>query len=464
MTGKSLPNLPYRVMLGEPALVTPAWPPVLSPEKPIPLPSRPPNPLDAIYGGQPKASFLYDIAHDAVEDIAILRSHRVPEPHESWRDPDRAEQRLLNQIDAAVNCGSEAVERLLKETGELGTPDPDWVYAIVLVVGALRGEDAPRRVLKLLRDSANRDPQELEAVVEALCLVPHPDIERMLIALIADASPTMRRAAVQVVSYKGGLPDDVALRLLSDPAPEVTAAALEGINISKAPSALKSVRGILNHGNEGIARAAMRVLFRAGVPGGRERALSFCSDQPEFGEACLLVGLSGVQSDFSILERLLIQRPSPMIVRAAGYFGDLRLVPRLIELLKEDNTKPQAAKALERITGAGLKSQEPGPPQQIEEPDPWTKWWDACHGRFSADRRHRLGRPYGPSALVDELDNSGDRTERLRAYLEICRLAGLNAPRFHPLDFIPKQAESMQTLRQWAGANPGLDGGRWSSH
>jgi hypothetical protein len=181
--------------------------------------------------------------------------------------------------------------------------------------------------------------------------------------------------------------------------------------------------------------------------------------------ACLIVGLCGVQSDATLLERMLVQKPSPMGVRAVSYFGDVNLVPPLIQLLGEEKLKSAAAEALERITAAGLKSDvEPGPPVQIVDPAVWSSWWSGNRERFTPDRRFRLGRPYGPSAVIEELDRDGNRIERLRAYLELCRFAGPDTPRFHPLDFIPRQEESIKALRQWVEAHPNLDRGQWAVH
>jgi hypothetical protein len=458
-------NRSYRAMVGKPRSVIPAWRHSfrrsLSEE---PLPGRGTRGLDLIHAAQSLEEFLWSMARDAVEDIATLRRHRIAEPHETWRDPDRAEQRLLNQIDAVVNCGEQVIDKIVDVGEKLETPDPDWIYAVILVLGCLKEERALDQAATLLRLAAERDPEELEAATEALCLVPHPDVGRMLSPLLSDSSAVFRAAAVTVLSYRGSLLPDVALRLLSDPFPEVIAATIEGFVRMDGAPALPSIRVLVNHGDEAVVRASLRFLFRARVPEGRARALAVCGTKPEFAEACLILGLSGVQQDFAVLDRLLTEARSAMAVCAAGYFGDVRLVPRLIELLTEDKLKLSAAKALYRMTSAILvQGDSELKPWLVVDPVPWKTWWEASRARFSPERRYRLGRPYGPSALLLELDQSGDRVERARAYLEFCRLANANVAPFRPLDFIPNQEESLKALGQWASANSSLDTGRWSA-
>jgi HEAT repeat protein len=461
MTNWETTNPSYRAMIGEPASVMPAWPSEAPSPAPI-IPAQDPQPLDALYSAQPVLAFLFDMARDAVEDVAILRSHRIPEAHESWQNPGRAEQRLLNQIDAAVNCGPDALFRLVELSAELETPDPDWMYAVVLVLGSIGHEWVPGQILKLLRASGERDGEELEAVVEALCLIPHPEAGSMLTPLLSDPLPRLRRAAVQALAYRALLSPDAALRLISDPDADVAAAASESFLTVDASRAIPLVRARLDNGDERIVRASLRVLFKANAPEARQRAISLCAAQPDFAEACLIVGLSGIKADLSILQRLLAESPSLPVARACGCFGDVRLVPSLIGLLADPKLQPGAAEALERLTGAGLRTAEPGPPRQITEPDAWARWWEINQPRFSPERRYRVGEPYGPTALLKELEQGGNRAERLRAYLELGRLAGGALPRFHPLDFIPKQRESLGAIAQWVGSNRGLDTGRWS--
>ncbi len=453
----------YRAMVGEPLLVVPAWPRRQSQLQPVPA-YRPPaaQTVEGIHSPQSELDFLWDMARDAVEDIATLRSHRAPEPHETWRDPDRAEQRLLNQIDAAVNCGPDAAARLFETAEQLETPDPDWMYAVGLVMGCLNDEEALRRVLILLRISAKRDPEERQAIVEALYLSPNPDIGRVLVPLLSDASPSLREAAVQVLAYRRQLPADLALRSLRDSAPEVVAAAAEAFLSMDAAPALPSMRALLSHSDDRVVRSSLRVLFKSGAPEGRLRALSLCAGQPEYADACLILGLSGVQADFEVLERLVRKAPSPMAARAAGCFGDIRIIPRLIELLGEDTLKAPAAEALYRITGARLAQEQSGLGSVFAtDPAVWTSWWDANRSRLSTDLRYRLGRPHGPSALLAELENNGDAAERLRAYLELGRFIGPAPPPFHPFDFIARQDDSLKNLRRWVETNSNLDKGKW---
>lgn len=97
---------------------------------------------------------------------------------------------------------------------------------------------------------------------------------------------------------------------------------------------------------------------------------------------------------------------------ALGLLGSPISVPRLINRLPQ----PEAALALQLITGAGLITQKPLENEELEEgerptlvaelqtePEAWTNWWMSNSKNFLAIPSLRRGRPYSANELLRQL-------------------------------------------------------------
>jgi HEAT repeat protein len=427
----------------------------------------------------PLGDYLWDVANDAIEDIATLRHHRIPDAGASWRSVARSEERLLSQLDAVLSCGEEVVRRAERSARSPEIPDPDRLFAVILILGCWETRDSVAMAVDLLRIATTGTADELSAAVDALCLAPHPGCAEALLALLADSSATVRAAAVRILAYREGLPGDDLLALFRDDDPGVLEQAALAAGDFRDPKVTRALEGCLFHPEESVVRAALRSAIRNRSRAGLEAARTYCRDgRAGFADAALFLGLAGASSDVTqIRSCLAMLEPPASGVRGAGFLGDPNLVPDLIGCLErlKDDQRREAAHALERITAAGLQVTEEvpvhdpedlqylegTPPMEeqktiVQDPVIWRAWWSANQTRFDPGLRYRRGQRYSPDVLLDELDRGEcSPAERGLIHDELAAIAGAargEIPRFRALDFIPRQEAGCGAWRQLLAA------------
>ena len=170
-----------------------------------------------------------------------------------------------------------------------------------------------------------------------------------------------------------------------------------------------------------LAPIAMLALLRSGDPSVVEHVARIAPNHPW---ACSLLAIAGGPAHAAILQGVLARaKVSAEEIGAAGLFGDVTAVPRLLELLAQGVHAPTTAQALHLVTGAALGEKviallEDSEPLANGEPDPrdrieitrlaedaklWSEWWAAHRTAFEPRRRYRLGQLASPVSLGQTL-------------------------------------------------------------
>lgn len=166
-----------------------------------------------------------------------------------------------------------------------------------------------------------------------------------------------------------------------------------------------------------LAPIAALALLRSGDPSVVEHVARLA---PTHGWACSLLAIAGGPAHAQILQSCLARaQVGAEEIGAAGLFGDVTAVPRLLELLAKGVHAPTTAQALHLITGAAvgekvivevkdpepLANGQPDPRDRVEitrlaeDAAKWNAWWSAHRTAFEPRRRYRLGQPASPVSL-----------------------------------------------------------------
>lgn len=166
-----------------------------------------------------------------------------------------------------------------------------------------------------------------------------------------------------------------------------------------------------------LAPIATLALLRSGDPSVVEHLARLAPTHPW---ACSLLAISGGPAHAAIVQGCLARaQPSELEIQAAGLFGDVQAVPRLLELLGKGVHATTVAQALHLVTGAAigekvivevkdpepLANGQPDPRDRVEitrlaeDAKKWNEWWAARRTAFEPRRRYRLGQLASPVSL-----------------------------------------------------------------
>ena len=172
-----------------------------------------------------------------------------------------------------------------------------------------------------------------------------------------------------------------------------------------------------------------------------------------------------------------------------GLLGDLGAVAPLVDLLDDDDLAESAAIALNTITGAGLHADVFVPdkvdPDELADEEreafdkdgtlptrhgrpygnwerralldkaDWRSWLEREKGRFNREHRWRMGRPYGPAALLECLRSETSPTAvRAATYEELVIRYGLAVPFEADLP-VSQQLRFLAKIESWVAAQSG---------
>lgn len=397
------------------------------------------------------ADHAWQLARDGFEDIGTLRRIRLPRGRETWNQPFREERRLFAQLDAVLAGGSAVLRRasdsVLQQTDV--PPDPEWIFAVALAIGCDSSPESKDALFRIFRHCCTLGPLPAEAVVEALSLIPARALPESFRDLLSQNSGLECAYAAQVLSRRGELDALTVSSLLSNSEPITLVAAIEAALEQGSASALSRVPEFFGHPDRVVARTALLVGFAANLTGARQRALQWCDDSPDFGDAFICLGLFGNQADGEVFRRGCgLNRAAAL--RASAYWGFVRMVPLLLEIIQsEEPDRFLAAESFERLTGAGLYLRPDWDENAEIDPVAFETWWKQRGSIFSPNTRYRRGMALSPKSLVAELtDLPMDPADRLLVHLELTALSSPPPPRFRPWDFIASQRASIRKWRE----------------
>jgi hypothetical protein len=381
-------------------------------------------------------AFRLRAATECIDTLGMLRSYREPLAGEAWRIPAASEHRLLAQARAVLVLGAPAVEHAQRLAIDPDVPDADRVFAALFVSGCTAGTTLLAPCIPLLRTALQRDRAEAAAAVEALCLCPSVELPNLLLPLARDPLPSVRAAAVRVLSYRGELPTADWCEALRDPDPRVGLAALggalHGLERGQAEHALKP---LYETSNEMMLRAALRAGMALGLGSAQQAARAVAASTPSRADALYLVALHGDPADRALIDRA-ITADLPAAARAAARAGWLDLGTRLLATY---GAAPDVVHAVSSI--AALPADLPPDAQALAR-----AWVDATR-ELDPSRRHRQGRALGMTELARQLRLGNEqRPQRQELYFELQVLARGQLPRFNAFDFVGNQLDALDRL------------------
>jgi uncharacterized protein (TIGR02270 family) len=251
---------------------------------------------------------------------------------------------------------------------------------------------------------------------------------------------------------------------------------------------------LLESEDERTCEAAAIALMRLGDERSVRRAMQHAHAHA-WARRVLAIG-GGAKAVGVLLDSIRAGTTDMAAVLALGLLGDLAAVSPLVDLLDDEDLSEPAAVALNTITGAGLYADvfipELVDPDELSrdereafdrdgtvplrggrpfgnferrpllKKDSWRAWLEREKARFSREHRWRMGKPYGPAALVECL--KADATPfavRMFTYEELVVRYGLDVP-FEVELPVRQQTRFLAKIEDWVTAQSGqFADGRW---
>lgn len=203
--------------------------------------------------------------------------------------------------------------------------------------------------------------------------------------------------------------------------------------------------------------------------------------------AAVTLAMTAGGEALQVLARALERWPGRAeILLGIGLLGHVDGIPRLLEALADEAAAPVAAEALYLITGAELHEEthlieegsEGEEAEGVDEEDEevslpvsrlscsrekWSAWLE-MHGlasRFGAAQRARLGEPFGPPRVIDELGRTTLRPE-LREVMASELSIRYRLPRWYSSRLLfSRQRQLLERMRAALAEQPRVDAGVW---
>jgi len=192
-------------------------------------------------------------------------------------------------------------------------------------------------------------------------------------------------------------------------------------------------------------------------------------------KAPFLLSLCGNLSDYYLLSNNIdIKQLDSNTINAIGIIGNTKAIPLLISFLECEDEKIniEAAKALEIITGAGLRETavetevlegfEEGETEEIKHEieristskESWSRWWYQNRSKFNETKRWRSGKLFDFGVCIEEIEKcSSSYFDRQRAYWELIIQSNHDIP-YQPDWCVPNQLDSVNKWKLWWISQP----------
>ncbi|MEZ4447371.1 MAG: hypothetical protein R3B72_50310 [Polyangiaceae bacterium] len=441
-----------------------------------PEPPPVPDAVEVLLAYEPAvedAEVLRRLSRDCLEDIAIHRELRKPNPIESWLDQAPFEQRLLDNLDCFACLGSSGLPLVSIYFAEAPAPDPGRAFAVAFVLGCIAGRDSVDAAIWTLKQAA---PETHPGWVEGFALASNPEIDTALAGLTT--SPWAGVALAALIERRTASIEDLRSLARSDDR-ELKLLALRGLGLlGERDEAIAVLSEVYDSDDDAVFLTAVEAAMRRGDREAQRVARRAVDDdaRPERANgAALLMCLGGAEADHELLAARARRAPTVELARGLGRFGHAAMFPVLLELLETDAAEG-AAEALERMTGAGLwetveesweialppEAAEAGglpiPTRKVQkviaDPTVWREWLRAEKKRFPPGERWRAGRPFHGSMLLDELESKETPPERRpEVELELSIATGLTGL-LRTDDWVARQRTVLASLREALQSRP----------
>jgi hypothetical protein len=429
---------------------------------------------------------LRRMARTTLEDIASLGNLRKPIPTETWLDQQPFEDRLLANVDYFVSLGPGVLRQIAMYHAEAEVPDAMRAFSVAFTLGCIEGSDAIGLAVSILKQSPK---EEFSGFADGFVLSPNPAVDDVLPELLTHPNVDLVAVAIEALGLRGTLPPEAVEWVPARSSPRLNGcladALMRSLPRDVATRALESLRHIAaeTHDDDLHHRAARALLVRdaAIVRGALRHDLTEPCTPRRRVSALELLAIAPGRDDVDLLLDALASLPAPTapILRALGRFGHVALVSPLIDVLRvhgdDEGLANAAAEALERITGAGLRTtvSEPWetrlPPElrstaerlgaptpmravvkHIVDPVQWDSWWQEHRAELNSSVRLRGGAAFSAMQIVDELESPSTPWElRPEAAFELATMLGTFAG-FRTDDWVARQKEHLSDLRDRA--------------
>lgn len=407
----------------------------------------------------------------------------------AWTRLEDFENRLEAHLDALMVGGELALE-VCQRCAQEG--DEGELFAAVAVF--CRHAEAPL-LATVLKDLDYSNPKRVQAVGDALKAGLPQVWQEPCLRAIGRGQGELLSLLGTVIGYRR-IPGAEALL------PPLTRATCSEQSVLLWAAGRTQVRGALEAAQPFTQAADLSVraaALRTGLRLQSAQALSALYALARTAQAPPVeLGLAGERS---VVPALVTSLDAPEVtddvVMALGLLGDLSAVRPLVKMLQHATLGQAAAQALYVITGAPLFGDVQVPEQFDErelfehelqeyrqtgalprradgspfgetvrqlsrDPQAWNTWLQTNAGGFSAERRYRLGRVYGPRLLLQGLVSEVyPKSYRGLAVEELLIRYGVDVP----LEVDMPVARQMQLLRAAAGqvaqAEQRVEPGRW---
>lgn len=336
-----------------------------------------------------------EIVAACLDGIALAACHRM----RLRRDRrEREQERILAFTDALLVTPRflSALAAWWEEAADL--PDPWKVWAPVFALGCLRGEDVPEALGHVLRAVPEDEAETAVIAGEALAVAPSPDRQRWASALLGDAHPCARAAALSMYSNTASTSIEALITALTkDESRTVRWAAVQAAG--RAPADLRVDDLLFAEMHRAEDADLLWQVLRALALRGHCTPYHAMRHDPALlsrlgGRALDVLAFFGSAAD-AILAKTVVSRCglTPKVVSGLGRYGHPGAAPALIRALGDEDAADDAGAALVWIFGAPFDDEE-----DIQSPDAWRKWLATT--TFPEDVRLRFGEPYTPACVA----------------------------------------------------------------
>ncbi len=427
--------------------------------------------VESVFGAaSPAPQVIYSRAVSFFEDIAMMSVMRKPADAEVWHHLEPVERRMFARVDAILACGLWTVPRLVQLLDKRPIPDPELLWAALLVLGSIHGDDARDQIARLLRITPLDDPELFEAVSDALTFAPHRGIEGLMRRWLDEDSSEARALAIRVLGRRHATTAETLRPFLASHEPELvveTLRALEHVPGELDPSELRLA---LTDPRPAVFSAAAECAIARGYAMGAREAEARLRAGTVTPTAALLCAVTGDAQSLEPLLGAVATLAVPETYAAVGWYGSVKAVPFLLGRLRDGDEA--AVIALQRLTGASLTDDEPMPEYAKEDrpftrdrfiaprfvlelsgdAERWAAWWRRYGEAADPGVRYRFGHRWSTRDDDYELhDAHTSPRDRRLAHLELCARTGTTLP-FDPRELVVRQRAQLAALREYLGS------------
>ena len=376
------------------------------------------------------ASFNLPVLEEHVTDAAFLwhlRERAIRAPHYKLSQLALLDGRVIAHLEGLRAAGAGGIDQARFALREL-----DASTLFVMAYLAFRSHD--RQTIRDVMAIALSDAALLDAAVGALAWQPLEALEETMSALSRSGRPEYRRMALAAYAAHRWDPGILVERAADDSDSALRARALRAIGELGRLELAESLRRGLSDPELLCRIWASWSLALLGEPHAPQMLFEQAGRDPQLSRMAIDMAMRTAEPAWGrqlIRELCADDDTLRLAVVAAGSFGDVSVVPWLLELTAQPEVARAAAEAFAMLTGAELElaalkrdAPQDAPPSHEEDedlrwpnPDGLRRWWSAERARFQSGARYIAGQPVSEGGALHVLRRGYQRQRRGAAIL-----------------------------------------------